>query len=320
MTRPPEILTSPLCSGLPFARRHQPDSVPDRRQGPRGTACSASPEHRNALPASPTGQRALLSRMEWPQTPSQRNKLAGSASPAGPAPPHPPSPANTADSAIASACSHRSEPTAAPRSGRRAAIAKQSAAAHIPPQPTRRRRRRRFCCCRCRLHRRRRNVHEIAKCTIYGGRSGALSSHIGLKAGVEPPSPRSPPPVAPSPRSLPRQPKSVGPHRPARSAAAPRSGRRAAIAAQSAATTAANRHSHRHRPPYCALGCHRRQSCALVCHRRQSPRTRRPRAVRRQLRRFRRQRLTPAPTQPPPTPPRPTYTPLLQQGTTPGHG
>ena len=64
MTRPPEILTSPLCSGLPFARRHQPDSVPDRRQGPRGTACSASPEHRNALPASPTGQRALLSRME----------------------------------------------------------------------------------------------------------------------------------------------------------------------------------------------------------------------------------------------------------------
>ena len=85
MTRPPEILTSPLCSGLPFARRHQPDSVPDRRQGPRGTACSASPEHRNALPASPTGQRALLSRMEWPQTPSQRNKLASSASPAGPA-------------------------------------------------------------------------------------------------------------------------------------------------------------------------------------------------------------------------------------------
>ena len=64
MTRPPEILTSPLSSGLPFARRHQPDSVPDRRRGPRGTACSASPEHRNVLPASPTGQGALLSRME----------------------------------------------------------------------------------------------------------------------------------------------------------------------------------------------------------------------------------------------------------------
>ena len=210
MTRPPEILTSPLCSGLPFARRHQPESVPDRRQGPRGPACSASPEHRNALPASPTGQRALLSRMEWPQTPSQRNKLAGSASPAGPAPPHPPSPANTADPAIASACSHRS-------AAHRGASEQHSAAAtaHIPPQPTppppppplllplpppsppsQ--------------SAQNRKVH-----TLYGGLSGALSSHIGLKAGVEPPSPRSPPPVAPSPRSLPRQPKSV----PAQSAA-----------------------------------------------------------------------------------------------------
>ena len=138
MTRPPEILTSPLCSGLPFARRHQPDSVPDRRRGPRGTACSASLEHRHALPASPTGQE-LYSR-GWS---SRRLHHSGTSWPAAPRPPAQPrltSPAQPTPPIRPSPPPARIEapPTAAPRSGRPAAIAAHSAAAiaPIPPQPT----------------------------------------------------------------------------------------------------------------------------------------------------------------------------------------
>ena len=171
---------------------------------------------------------------------------------------------------------------------------------------------------------------------------------FGYEQGCEPPRDTTRCHTAPSPnQGLPRRPalvRTAGQFVQRRNAGAPRassasqgSTRRCSDAVPFSACVPAfqaRRVPHRprpssparlHRPKRHRLSKHRdgvRQPSFTAAHRPPRPNVLRSPRFRRQTpgSKFRRQWLTPAPTPPHPTPPRPTHNPLLQQGTTPGHG